>query len=525
MNEMKHEMAEKTVWRDGEGRLCSRLFAVFALLAALIALFAIPLKVETFGFVPPDDAVRHSAFATVEKTWNEILVSDRQIPDMHVGWHATLRAVRGLTGAGAEGLAVFSVVSLFLLWAVPPLFMVRRHESWMIALLLGYGLAGLCIRALLGRPFIFHTAVLTWLLLTGDRLNEKRNPWGLMVFLTLALALSIWWRTTWFMYALPVLAFVLARRWRATGRLLAMLVVAFFVALPFVGVGLAWDSLALSAGLMGSADHASQLVTELRPLTAYGTIILIFGLFAVWLRFRNRPLRAFFDTPAFFLLLISVFLGTSAAKWWLDFGVPAFVALIALEFDAFFSESSVAERLLPEFSLRRMLFSGGIALLLFLLCGVDEGGRWTGSLHNEYVDMTDDSIREGLPGTNGIVYANSPGVFFQTFFSHPEAPWRYMVGFESALMPPEDLKVYRRIQWNGGALQCFKPWVEKMRPQDRLWIMQGRGRPAPKIQGLSWTHMTSYVWSGRKTNRCERADAPPKPSAEAISPDGAGCGK
>jgi len=503
MNTTEEKTTNPSFWRDGNGLLCSRLFALFALLFPLILLFAIPLKVETYGFLPPDDAVRHSAFATVEKSWNDILVSDRHIPDMHIGWHTTLRAVHSLSGVDADGLVVFSVVSMFLLWAIPPLFMVRRPESWLLALLVGYGLLGLSLRVFLGRPYIFHLAVLSWILLQTDRLNEKKNSWGLILFLTLALALSMWWRTTWFMYALPVLAFIMARRWRATLRLLGMLAVAFFLVLPFTGIQLMWDSLALSWQLLGSANYVTQLVTELRPLTGYGTILLLVGLFLIWLRFRGRSLRTFLDTPAFYLLLISIFLGASAGKWWQDFGVPSLVVLMALEFDAFFADPSVSEKLLPEFSLRRALLGIGVALLLFRFLVADEGGRWTASLHNEYVDIADESIQEGLPEKDGIVYSSSSRVFFQTFFKHPEAPWQYILGFESALMPPEDLKIYRRIQWNGGATQCFKPWLEKMRPQDRLWIMQGRGAPAPHISGLKWTHLTSYIWSGQKTNEVE----------------------
>ena len=135
--------------------------------------------------------------------------------------------------------------------------------------------------------------------------------------------------------------------------------------------------------------------------------------------------------------------------------------------------------------------------MLFLSFSADEGGRWSNTLHNEDVDITDASIQKGLPEKNGIIYSNSMGVFYQTFFKHPEAKWKYILGFESALMPTEDLKIFRKIQWNSGAVQTFTPWVEKMRPQDRLWIQSRLGAPNPNIKGLIWTKMSSYIWSGR----------------------------
>ena len=90
-------------------------------------------------------------------------------------------------------------------------------------------------------------------------------------------------------------------------------------------------------------------------------------------------------------------------------------------------------------------------------------------------------------------------VFYQTFFSHPNAEWRYILGYEAAFMPPEDLKIFQNIQWNNEAWKSFDPWVTKMRPEDRLWITQAAGTPKPDIGSLEWVRLTSYIWSGRKT--------------------------
>lgn len=135
--------------------------------------------------------------------------------------------------------------------------------------------------------------------------------------------------------------------------------------------------------------------------------------------------------------------------------------------------------------------------MLFLSYAADEGGKWSNPLRNEYIDVADETLQKGLPAPGGIVYSDGMGVFYQTFFRYPEAEWRYLFGYEPAFMPKEDLKTYRNIQWNRRAWETFYPWVEKMRPEDRLWVEQTIGASKPKIPELEWMRLTSSVWSGR----------------------------
>ena len=113
------------------------------------------------------------------------------------------------------------------------------------------------------------------------------------------------------------------------------------------------------------------------------------------------------------------------------------------------------------------------------------------------MDSDNPELRGGLPGDGGIVYNTSMAIFYQTFFRNPHAPWRYLLGFEAAFMPPEDLKIFRSIQWNNGAAEMYQPWVDKMRPEDRLWLSLGIGAKPP-VEGLEWMQLTTHIWSGRK---------------------------
>jgi hypothetical protein len=98
-----------------------------------------------------------------------------------------------------------------------------------------------------------------------------------------------------------------------------------------------------------------------------------------------------------------------------------------------------------------------------------------------------------MPEGSGIFYAADMRFFFNTFYKNPRADWRYMVGFEPALMLPEDLKIYRAIQRAGGACEAYEPWVKKMRAEDRLAIACSIQPPLPSLE---WKRSGDY-WIGR----------------------------
>ncbi|HWQ07810.1 MAG TPA: hypothetical protein VN436_01835, partial [Holophaga sp.] len=87
------------------------------------------------GYLPPDDVLRHSAFATTQRTWDQILVGRPEaLFDQSPGWHAFLRLLHHLTGASPEGLAVFSIFFCFMLFLAVGLLWVRRWEAWLLTL-------------------------------------------------------------------------------------------------------------------------------------------------------------------------------------------------------------------------------------------------------------------------------------------------------------------------------------------------------------------------------------------------------
>ncbi|HSY74356.1 MAG TPA: hypothetical protein VK810_02710, partial [Dongiaceae bacterium] len=82
------------------------------------------------------------------------------------------------------------------------------------------------------------------------------------------------------------------------------------------------------------------------------------------------------------------------------------------------------------------------------------------------------------------------------FFKNPNADWRYALGFESTLMTDENFEVYHSFLWNSGDAKSLAPWVNKMRPEDRLVTRAGRSAP-PGIPQLEWNYGVSGIWIGR----------------------------
>ena len=99
-----------------------------------------------------------------------------------------------------------------------------------------------------------------------------------------------------------------------------------------------------------------------------------------------------------------------------------------------------------------------------------------------------------MPDKGGIFYSADMTMFYQTFFKNPNGDWRYILGFETTLMPDEDFKVYQNVLWNFGDAKAYKPWVDKMRPEDRLVIRGGSASAPPTSR--NWNGTTASATSG-----------------------------
>ena len=475
------------------------------LLTALIAIWVIlliPFQIVGHGFLPPDDALWHSAKVISGKNWGDVLVlrSDIKI-ESHPGWHAILGFVHDVTKCDTNSLVLFSVISLFILFTIIPIFFLRYPEAWLASLLvISMAAPGWLFRLLLGRPYIVTMAVLLCIFLLWPKLKEKKVPYPALIIVTILIAISTWVHRTFYILAIPIAAFLLAREWRASIRMAICTIIGIFIGAsidtghPILFIKQTMLHLALISGSYTTQD---MLVTELRP--AIGdiiTVILVSGML-FWRALRGRWNRNIIDNPLFIMGALSFVAGFVTRRIWLDVGMPVMAIWMAKEFE------DVLSAKIKILSLHRLFFTVILAGVLYLSFTTDAGSRWSMCKPKDYISAQDPKQAEWLPGPGGILYSCDMGLFFKTVYKNPHGNWRYILGSEAAIMPQEDLKILRNIQKNWLTYETFEPWVKKMRPEDRLVIGIDEDH-MPKIKELEWKYIAYGTWIGRKPKSVKR---------------------
>lgn len=472
----------------------SRVLPLIVISISILAVLFISLKIISYGYVPTDDAMRHVAKAISGKTWDKILVINENIKmDSHPGWHAILAAIYKATNCSADTLMVFSIVSLFLVFCLAPLFYLKRPESWILALLtVGIFNQEFISRLALGRPYIFTMSTVLVFSFLWPRLRNKKIDWPCIITLTLFIAVSTWIHGLWYLFALPVACLLIAREWRSSVIFSICAVSGIIMGAILTGHPVIFLGQTLNHAINSFTNHTftRMLVPEFQP--SDGNPLVIVAVLAImgWRALRKSWDVKSVDNPVFFLGIAGWVLGLAVYRFWFDWGMPAICAWMALEFEEFFTKA------FRDYSWRRLYTVLFAALTLFLLATSDLGGRWTDNLTNDYISSENLDTIGWLPEDGGIIYSNDMYVFYGTFYKNPKADWRYALGFESTWMKPEDLAILRDIQWNRGAFKSFEGWVKKMRPQDRLIIKYRPGSP-PAIDDLEWRYAATGTWIGR----------------------------
>ena len=466
-------------------------------MVVILTLLWIPGKIVSYGYIPHDDALRHAAKAVSGKPWPEIMVmrDDFRI-DPHPGWHAVLGAIHKLTGSDAEKLVMISVVGMMLLVSAAALPWLRWPESWLAAMLV----ATICMprisaRLVLGRPYLFTVAACIALIYVWSRIQQRRPRAWELAFTVVVVALDAWIHGGWYQMGLPIAALVLCGWWRP-----AIWYGACFLGGSILGcafTGHPWLFLFQSSrhllGVFGDFHVDRELSTELLPSGGDPQMVLAVVAMILWrMRSPGWSARELLN-PVFMMAIIGWVLGLKMYRFWDDWGLTAAMLWIALELQKEFAGGLAFD------SARRLVLAAGLGGALFLASTSDINSRYTWNLTNEYLEEKNPELTGWLPEKGGILYSAEMSVFFETFYKNPTAPWKYILGFESALMRPEDLQVYRKIQWNFGDVRGYEPWVKKMKPEDRLVIRASRlhsGNP-PNIPELEWRYAVTDLWVGR----------------------------
>jgi len=470
--------------------------AVWALV--VVTLLVIPLRIVEYGYMPQDDALRHAAKVLAGKPWTEILVlRDDMNIDQHAGWHAILTAVHRVSGADGPALVMFSTIALFWLFAFSPLLWLRRPEAWAAALLV-FGLisADLIHRLTLGRPLLVTMAVLIHLLFIWTRDESHIVGWPARLVTVLLVGLAAWVHGSWYLFGLPAAAFLLARQWRRGLEFAACCGVGVVLGALLTGRPVEFFVQQIRHMLLSVGPNSTQrfLVTEFQPsdgvfLVVVGVVLVIL----VRLVLGGWDARSL-DGALFLLAVLGWLLGLKVYRFWSDWGLPAAMVWMTLQFQ------QLGEQRIGARAGTRLAAALLVCAALFLSVTSDLEGRWTHDLHVDYLRADNPEVAEWLPDAGGILYNAGMLDFYQTFFANPQGNWRYILGFEPNLMPTDDLEIYRTLQWNRYDLRGFAPWVDKMRPADRLLIRSSSATP-PNIPELEWHYPATNAWLGRLPRR------------------------
>lgn len=470
-----------------------RLTGLIVALAAVWTLATLPLAITGQQWIPTDDALRHAAKAISGREWAEVLVlrEDAQL-DPHPGWHVVLRAVYDAGVTLPRGLVLVSVWSLAAAVLLAPLSGLARAEAWLAALLLAAVAEPTFIgRVFLGRPYLVSMAVLLVLGAGWRRLQAAEWPRAYALTLGALLAFALWTHGNPATWALPVLAFLLAGEFRVAGRLSALLAAGGVVALLLTGhpVGFLTQTVLHPLRALATETPTWMLVGEFQPsagspmlLAAAGLLVAVAGGPDVLRMLRSHPMA--------WLALVGWVFGLRTQRVWIDWGLPAALLLVT---DVLHARLDLV---LPRQGLRRIAVAAGLCLAVALSISADRNRRWSNPRWNSFAEVLTEGEREWLPEPGGILYNTSMSLFYQAIYRTPMLPYRCVLGFEPAMMPDDDLRIFREIQRDGASDASLRPWVAKLRAQDRIQVTR-RTSPAPAFPQTEWHSPMPNVWMGR----------------------------
>ncbi len=462
----------------------------------LVTSTLLPLRIVGQGFLPTDDALRHAAKAIANRPWSEILVLRPDAPmDAHVIWHTLLRGVHLISGCDADALVVLAVVALALGLLLAPLPWLRAPEAWLAAWLLILVADGMFIMRLVrGRPYLVSMAVMVSLMMLwtrgrGARTGNQPARWALTLLL---FSLAAGLHGSWYLLCMIPFAFACARRLRAAMELTVCWLGGSILAALLTGnpIDFLVGQVRHMLFAMSSTPFTPLLVSEFQSSRGGGLVAVIWFLIVGLWAARGRRFQRLLRDPVFIMALTGWVLGLRVSRFWADWGLPCAAIWMACRMEPWFHRMG---RHNPG---QRLALTSLICASLLLITSADVDARWSNALRRDYLTPEHPDLTDWLPDTDGIFYAAWMGLFFETFFKNPTADWRYSVGFEPALMPPEDHRIYLNIRWNDHDLRTYEPWVANMTPADRLAIRQRAGAP-PHIPELEWYYAARDTWIGR----------------------------
>jgi hypothetical protein len=373
-------------------------------------LFLISLKIISYGFMPGGAMRRHVAKAFTEKHYTEIVVlRPGYTVDHSPGWEWLLRSLHQKINWGADALVSFSIISMLVVVCMPAALIAPPG-----------GLAGRFIGANAGRAGTDDPAG-TGTALSFDRryshcrtLFLDKKPAGKTVLEQTypdrsgnsRLGLDAW-----------VLVFVgpadrrlfpgtlVAGGRRVDGLLDCRRLRRGAVNRP--ARGFLTTNLLMASDVIREGVPQWILVGEFQPSEGEFTTLVLLTIVFLWRKDTNKD---FLRWPLIWMIAIGWILGLRADRSWADWGIPAVLVWLAIQFE------EIMKGWWSEVSFKRIAIAGLVAVPLLFQSTNDLGRRYTHNLEDTFLDASDSSLQGWLPEENGIFYSADMGFFYNTFF-------------------------------------------------------------------------------------------------------------
>ena len=84
--------------------------------------------------------------------------------------------------------------------------------------------------------------------------------------------------------------------------------------------------------------------------------------------------------------------------------------------------------------------------------------------------------------------------FYHQYYADPEGKYKYVLGFEPAIMFPENRKIFREIIYSSFHHSSYKPWIDKLTEKDRIFASVDL---SPYYPQLDWIKAGNKLWIGK----------------------------
>ena len=501
-NQLKQSQVFDT-WEKLE-KLIKTKESFIALLIVFISFAYIPLKILSLGWYPSDDALRHVAFSTIDAKWSDIVVIEEKYGlDKNKGWHQILKFLYKYCNLEKEHLLFFSVCSLFLLFNLCGIICSPSPVCWCAALLLLLNIEGNYIaqRIILGKPFIFSCAVTLILLrlwcVNATESNKNiilKNNWARYLISVFLLSLSVWIHGNWYLFMLIPLSILISGKAKKAFELTFCLFISVLIGALLSGdfYNFLYYHFFVTFNIFNEHTHNWLLGLEFASgLQEFYWIIFVCIIIIFCIYKNQEKLDDLTNDPIFIMVLLCWMGSILVFRFWLDCGLITLLLWLSYKFNEIIKSSDFLK--IPR--VRYCLF---LFIIVCLVLGFisDTNGRYTKIMMIQPIDFHNETTQKELKGwepeDGGIIYTTSMRCFYLHFYQYPTSKWKYILGFDPAIMKLEDKQVLRNTVYSGFE-EDYAPWINKMTEKDRF-ILDKCLKSFPQLE---WTRGNRTWWIGR----------------------------